>query len=190
MAAEPRICRHLHVPLQSGDDTVLSRMRRVYRSAHYTRIFEAYRERFPQGGWGIDVMVGFPGETDEHFQNTYRYLRGLDFTYLHVFTFSARHDTDAAAMSGQVAGDVKKERNRILTGLSNEHQARHAARQIGREERVVVESRRVDGRLRGYTDNYVATAFDGSDALMDAVVAVQIQRSQGGLAMGAVLEHG
>jgi len=175
VASRERICNHLHVPLQSGDDDVLKKMRRVYRSDWYRHIFSEYRRRVPDGGWGIDVMTGFPGETDEAFQNTYRFLRSIDCTYLHVFPYSPREGTVAATMSNPVPPEVKKKRTQALIALSETVQRLHWERTVGQTRLVLVENVRTDGLLRGMTDTYVPVCFAGPDALMESLVSVQVQ---------------
>jgi threonylcarbamoyladenosine tRNA methylthiotransferase MtaB len=114
MAASPRIAQHVHAPLQSGSDSVLRRMRRWYRARHYADRILKTRERMPDAAIGADVMVGFPGETEAEFEATREFIEGLPFTYLHVFTYSTRPGTPAAAMSGQVPAPERKRRNRVL----------------------------------------------------------------------------
>ena len=118
VASSPRIARHVHAPLQSGSDRVLRRMHRKYRPRHYSsRILKA-RELMPDAAIGADVMVGFPGETDEEFEESRRFIDQMPFTYLHVFTYSARPGTPAAAIEPQAPRKVCKERNRILRELA------------------------------------------------------------------------
>lgn len=114
MAGTPRIAKHAHVPMQSGSDAVLRRMHRKYRPWHYREKIEKIRAAMPTAAIGADVMVGFPGESEQEFEATRRMVEELPFTYLHVFTYSARPGTPAAAMAGQVPINVARERNRIL----------------------------------------------------------------------------
>src|SRR5579864_4626849 len=118
MASSPRIAKHAHVPLQSGSDAVLRRMHRKYRPWHYRQKIEQIRAAMPIAAIGADVMVGFPGETEAEFEATRRLIADLPFTYLHVFTYSARPGTPAAAMRNQVPVHVARERNRILRELA------------------------------------------------------------------------
>ncbi len=118
VASSPRIAKHAHVPLQSGSDAVLRRMHRKYRPWHYREKIEKIRAAMPTAAIGADVMVGFPGETDAEFESTRRLIADLPFTYLHVFTYSARPGTPAAAMPNQVPVHVAHERNKILRDLA------------------------------------------------------------------------
>ena len=120
MATSPRIAKHAHVPMQSGSDAVLRRMHRKYRPWHYREKIEKIRAAMPTAAIGADVMVGFPGETEAEFEETRRLIEDLPFTYLHVFTYSARPGTPAAAMGKQIPVHVARERNRILRELASE----------------------------------------------------------------------
>src|SRR5262249_17498931 len=118
LAESPRIAKHAHVPMQSGSDSVLRRMHRKYRPWHYREKIEKIRAAMRTAAIGADVMVGFPGETDAEFNETRRMIEELPFTYLHVFTFSARPGTPAATMRNQVPVHISRERNRILRELA------------------------------------------------------------------------
>jgi threonylcarbamoyladenosine tRNA methylthiotransferase MtaB len=118
MASSPRIAKHVHAPLQSGSDRVLRRMRRKYRPRHYADRLLKARALMPGAAIGADVMVGFPGETDEEFEESRAFIDSLPFTYLHVFTYSERPGTPAAEAVNQVSMRVRKERNRILRELA------------------------------------------------------------------------
>jgi threonylcarbamoyladenosine tRNA methylthiotransferase MtaB len=120
VASSPRIAKHAHVPMQSGSDAVLRRMHRKYRPWHYREKIEKIRAAMPTAAIGADVMVGFPGETDAEFESTRRLIEDLPFTYLHVFTYSARPGTPAASMAKQVPVHVARERNRVLRDLAAE----------------------------------------------------------------------
>jgi threonylcarbamoyladenosine tRNA methylthiotransferase MtaB len=120
MAKSPRIAKHAHVPLQSGSDRVLRAMHRKYRPWHYREKIERLRAAMPIAAIGADVMVGFPGETEADFEETRLLIEELPFTYLHVFTYSSRPGTPAAAMRNQVPVGIARERNRILRDLATE----------------------------------------------------------------------
>jgi threonylcarbamoyladenosine tRNA methylthiotransferase MtaB len=132
IAGEPRIAKHVHIPLQSGSDAVLKRMYRKYRTRHYATRLELAAKLMPDAAIGADVMAGFPGETGEEFQETVRFIEDQPFTYLHVFTYSERPGTIAAASTDQVPVDIRRERTRILRDLSNRKQRAFQTRMVGR----------------------------------------------------------
>jgi threonylcarbamoyladenosine tRNA methylthiotransferase MtaB len=132
VASSPRIANHVHAPLQSGSDTVLRRMHRKYRPRHYEDRIRKARAWMPDAGIGADVMVGFPGETNEEFEESRAFIESLPFTYLHVFTYSERPGTPAAERADQVQMEVRKERNRILRELSARKNLEFRRRMIGR----------------------------------------------------------
>ncbi len=134
MADSPRIAKHAHVPMQSGSDAVLRRMHRKYRPWHYREKIEKIRAAMPTAAIGADVMVGFPGETDLEFEETRRMIEELPFTYLHVFTFSARPGTPADGMPNQVPVHMARERNRILRELACREKAGFHAQVCGPQD--------------------------------------------------------
>ena len=137
MASSPRMARHVHAPLQTGSDSVLRRMRRKYRPRHYEdRILKA-RALMPDAAIGADVMTGFPGETEEEFEENRRFIAHLPFTYLHVFTYSERPGTPAAAATDQVPMPVRKDRNRVLRELAAAKNLEFRRRMVGRTLSVV-----------------------------------------------------
>ena len=117
MAAEDRIAKHVHIPLQSGSDVILKAMRRRYRTRHYAGRLEKARALMPHAAIGADVMVGFPGETEREFEETRRFIAEMPFTYLHVFSYSARPGTASTELPGEPPRAVKKQRNRVLREL-------------------------------------------------------------------------
>ncbi len=137
MADSPRIARHVHAPLQSGSDTVLRRMHRKYRPRHYADRVTKARTLMPDAAIGADVMVGFPGETDAEFAETFRFIDELPFTYLHVFTYSARPGTPAADAPAQVPMPVRKDRNRQLRELADRKNRAFRQRFLGQSLSVV-----------------------------------------------------
>ena len=174
LAGEPRVCRYLHVPMQAGHDDVLEAMHRPYRMADFVERVELAKERLPGLALATDIIVGFPGETEEHFQATLDAVRRVGFSKLHVFRYSAREDTAAAAMPDVVPPDVKKDRSKRLIDLGNEIRARFLNEHLGRPLDVLVEDEReVDGVTicSGQTDDYVRVWFEGRN-LMGRVVKV------------------
>jgi threonylcarbamoyladenosine tRNA methylthiotransferase MtaB len=166
MATSPRIAKHAHVPLQSGSDAVLRRMHRKYRPWHYREKIEKIRAAMPDAAIGADVMAGFPGESETEFEETGRLIEDLPFTYLHVFTYSARPGTPAAAMTGQVPIHLARERNRILRNLASEKQS--AFMHTFRGKAVEAITLNVTGSNRGVeyteglTDNYLPIRLKGN----------------------------
>jgi len=166
VAESPRIAKHAHVPMQSGSDTVLRRMHRKYRPWHYREKIEKIRAAMPYAAIGADVMVGFPGETDAEFEETKRMIEDLPFTYLHVFTFSARPGTPAATMSNQVPVQVARERNRILRELAAEKKLAFMRSFIGRELQAITLN--IGGEdeygpwTEALTDNYLKMRIRGT----------------------------
>jgi threonylcarbamoyladenosine tRNA methylthiotransferase MtaB len=137
MAGSTRIAKHVHAPLQSGSDTVLRRMHRKYRPRHYADRVQKARAWMPEAAIGADVMVGFPGETSAEFEETYQFIDSLPFTYLHVFTYSARPGTPAASAPDQIPIPVRKERNRRLRELAERKNATFRRGFVGGELSVV-----------------------------------------------------
>ena len=157
MASSSRIARHVHAPLQSGSDRVLRRMRRRYRTAHYEQRLWRAHQLLPEAAFGADVMVGFPGETDEDFEQTRALVERLPFTYLHVFTYSRREGTPAAAMADQVPARVARERNRLLRELAAGKNLEFRRRQVGRRLSVIT----LEGGS-ALSDNYLKVRLRGS----------------------------
>jgi threonylcarbamoyladenosine tRNA methylthiotransferase MtaB len=151
VAESPRIAKHVHAPLQSGSDTVLRRMHRKYRPRHYEDRIRKARAWMPDAAIGADVMVGFPGESDEEFEQSRAFIESLPFTYLHVFTYSGRPGTPAAESAGQVPMAVRKERNRILRELASGKHAAFLKTMVGRELSVVT----LDGGRSALSDNFL-----------------------------------
>ncbi len=174
VASEPRIAKHAHVPLQSGSDRVLRMMHRKYRPWHYEEKVTKLRAAMPNAAIGADVMVGFPGESGEMFRETYDFIERLPFTYLHVFTFSARPGTPAATMPGQVPVHVARERNRILRELIGAKNAAFRQKFVDRKVRAITLSRsREPLTTDALTDNFLKLTLQG-DHVPNQWVDVQI----------------
>lgn len=146
---------HFHIPLQSGSNTILKLMRRRYLRELYVERVAKIRELMPDACIGVDVIVGFPGETDELFLETYHFLNELDISYLHVFTYSERDSTLAAEMDGVVPGRVRNKRSKMLRGLSVKKRRAFYEKQIGTRRTVLFEGENKDGYIHGFTENYV-----------------------------------
>jgi len=165
VAISPRIAKHAHVPMQSGSDAVLRRMHRKYRPWHYREKIEKIRTAMPTAAIGADVMVGFPGETAAEFDETCRLIEELPFTYLHVFTYSARPGTPAAGLKGQVPVRVARERNRVLRDLAADKKLAFMRSFVSRSIDAItlnVTGRDEEGDYtEGLTDNYLPIRVKG-----------------------------
>lgn len=185
-ATEPRICRHLHLPLQSGSDTILSRMGRPYQAGYYRDLVREVRTSNQDIAIGSDVMVGFPGEGDDQFHETYSLVEDLDIAYLHVFPFSPRPGTPAASYPGQVDPRIVKDRAYRLRELSREKRRSFIRSQVGRSEEVLVTH--ADGNsLKGISSNYIKVEAQGKAELNERVRIV-FEEACEGYAGGRFLE--
>ncbi|WNH07884.1 tRNA (N(6)-L-threonylcarbamoyladenosine(37)-C(2))-methylthiotransferase MtaB [Thalassobellus suaedae] len=146
---------HFHIPLQSGNNEILKKMKRRYMRELYVDRVSKIKEVMPHACIGVDVIVGFPGETDDHFLETYNFLNELDISYLHVFTYSERDNTEAAEMDGVVANNVRSKRSKMLRGLSVKKRRAFYESQIGSHRIVLFESENKGGYIHGFTENYV-----------------------------------
>jgi threonylcarbamoyladenosine tRNA methylthiotransferase MtaB len=176
VTGSPLIAPHLHVPLQSGSDRVLRLMRRPYNVRVYRNVVERLASAIPSLGLGSDVIVGFPGETDEDFRATQGLVEALPFSYLHVFAYSDRAGTEAVTLPDRVAAAVVGERSAMLRGLSGERNLAFRRRMVGSiVDVLVLETRdRRSGGLVGLTGNYVEVIFDGPEALMQRMTRVRV----------------
>ncbi len=182
IAASQMVCPHLHLPLQSGSDGVLARMNRGYDSALYRRVVESLQHAIPDICLGTDVIVGFPGESDQEFSETYRFIESLPLAYLHVFPFSPRPGTPAAAMTPQLHSRVIKERAEALRQLSESKKQAYAEGFIGRELQVLVQ--KDAGGRKGLSRNYLPVLVEGSEGLFNREVTVLITAAKGGELVG------
>jgi threonylcarbamoyladenosine tRNA methylthiotransferase MtaB len=175
-----KIVRHLHVPLQAGSDTVLERMRRKYSTAFYKSQIDRLKQALPGLAVTSDVIVGFPGETDAEFMETYRFIQEIGFSELHVFPFSKRTGTPAAKMADQVSDEVKNERVHKLMTLSEQQAKDYASRYEGDVVEVIPEEvEEIDGEtwLTGYSDNYMRLQFIGDASMIGEIVRVKLTKA-------------
>jgi threonylcarbamoyladenosine tRNA methylthiotransferase MtaB len=179
MANSPRIAKHAHVPMQSGSDSVLRRMHRKYRPWHYREKIEKIRAAMPTAAIGADVMVGFPGETDAEFNATRQMIEELPFTYLHVFTFSARPGTPAAQMPNQVPVHIARERNRLLRELAGEKKAEFMRSFVGQEVEAITLDRESNRIARGSEYREVVSLAPQGRARLPVVPKADIEVSDG-----------
>ena len=190
IASEPRICRYLHVPLQSGADQILEAMHRPYTIAEYLDSVERAQQRLPGLALATDIIVGFPGETEEHFLATMDVVRRVGFSKLHVFRYSARADTAAAEFPDAVDPGTKKDRSKRLIDLGNDLRTRFLAAHLGRPLAVLVEDEReVDGVsvCSGQTDDYVRVWFEARGLLGQVVEVVGHEVRSDGIRGGTVV---
>ena len=146
---------HFHIPLQSGSNEILGLMRRRYRRELYAEKVDLIRQFMPHCSIGVDVIVGFPAETDEHFRETYDFLHSLDVSYLHVFTYSERANTGALEIKPVVPVHIRNERNKMLRNLSMKKLQYFTEQHMGQTRKVLFEIQGKDGMMEGYTDNYI-----------------------------------
>jgi threonylcarbamoyladenosine tRNA methylthiotransferase MtaB len=181
MASSPRIAKHAHVPMQSGSDRVLRAMHRKYRPWHYREKIEKIRAAMPTAAIGSDVMVGFPGESETDFDQTRRLIEELPFTYLHVFTYSSRPGTPAAAMRGQVPVQIARERNRILRDLAAEKKLAFMRAFVGRTVEAITLNVFDGESTEALTDNYLKLWLKGQHETNQWVTARVEQIKEGAL---------
>jgi threonylcarbamoyladenosine tRNA methylthiotransferase MtaB len=155
VAASKKFMPHFHIPLQSGSDEVLGLMRRRYKRELYAERVETIKRSMPHCAIGVDVIVGFPSETDEHFKETFDFLHSLDVSYLHVFTYSERDNTKALEIKPVVPVHVRHERNKTLRNLSYKKMQFFTEQQKGVTRKVLFEGHEKGGMMEGYTDNYI-----------------------------------
>ena len=176
MASSDRICKHVHIPLQSGSDQILRAMRRRYRIRHYADRLERARRLMPWASIGADVMVGFPGETERDFAATRQFVKDMPFTYLHVFTYSARPGTPAVEHGDQVPPAIKKGRSRILRELIASKNLAFRRSLVGRSFSAVTLDSQDERGTRALTDNYIPVTIDGEHLDPGRLVEVEITR--------------
>jgi len=170
-----KVVRHLHIPLQSGSDSVLKRMRRKYTMAHFSERLQKLHKALPGLAVTSDVIVGFPGETEEEFQETYDFIVKHQFSELHVFPYSMRTGTPAARMTDQVDEDIKNDRVHRLIELSNQLAKDYASKFDQTVLEVIPEEKgSKDDKLVGYADNYMKIEFDGDESLIGELVKVKV----------------
>jgi threonylcarbamoyladenosine tRNA methylthiotransferase MtaB len=166
---------HFHIPLQSGSDNLLKLMRRKYLSELYRERVESIKKRMPDCCIGVDVIVGFPGETEEEFQKTVSFLKDIDISYLHVFTYSERANTKALNIEPVVPTEERKKRNKILRSLSEKKKRAFYQKFIGDIRPVILEANDDDGYMYGFTDNYIKVAIPFDESLINTVQKIQLK---------------
>ncbi len=166
---------HFHIPLQSGSNKILKLMRRRYQRELYAERVGYIKDLMPHACIGVDVIVGFPGETDEDFLDTYRFLNELDISYLHVFPYSERPNTKAIGMPDPVPGSVRQERAGMLRILSEKKRRHFYEQHLGKTHTVLFEAEENSGRMNGFTENYIKVSTDYDPLLVNELVPVVLE---------------
>ncbi len=174
-ASSGKMADHFHIPLQSGSDKILRLMQRRYNTAGYRELIFKATEKISKLGIGVDVIVGFPGETEEDFLDTYNFLKELPVSYLHVFTYSERPDTKAVLMDGSVDVVVRKKRNNMLRILSDKKKNEFYRKMIGSELTVLFEEENHDGFMRGFASNYVRVKHPYEESMVNRLSKIKIE---------------
>ena len=173
-----KFCSHFHIPLQSGDPDTLKLMRRRYNSDFYADLIDKLNSSIPGVGIGVDVIIGFPGETDERFKNTLNFLEELHVSYLHVFSYSERRNTHAVTLPGRVDMSARKERSRILRELSNKKRLSFYGKNSGVKHKVLFETAKPDEYIYGFTDNYIKVRTKHSEPLENNIKDFEITSAE------------
>jgi threonylcarbamoyladenosine tRNA methylthiotransferase MtaB len=184
MQSSPKFLDHFHLPLQSGDDQVLQKMRRHYDSNFYRQLVLRLQQKFPNCGIGADVIVGHPGETQEQFENTYRFIQELPITHLHVFPFSKRKGTTAAQSTDFIQHTVKKERAQRLIALGEQKLLEFSRRNLGTVSAVLFEQQDAEGRWEGYTTNFIRVKVLSAKNLKNCIMDVRLSEIENGQVIG------
>jgi threonylcarbamoyladenosine tRNA methylthiotransferase MtaB len=171
-------CRHFHIPLQSGDDQILKKMGRPYSARAFHDLIGKIHQLMPEAAIGIDILIGFPGESETAFENTYALIERLPVSYLHVFPFSPRPGTPAAEFPQQIPSQMIKARSAIMRGLAIEKKMKFYRRFIGRTLEILIENTRdgATGMLKGISSNYLPVLIDGGDDLQNQLTDVKIEK--------------
>ncbi len=178
VASSDKFCNHFHIPLQSGDDEILRLMRRRYSTKMFAKVIENIKMKIPDAGIGIDVIIGFPGETEMHFRNTYDFIKDLPVSYLHTFTYSERQNTLSWSFSNKVSPEIKKERSKILRGLSREKKIKFYLDNVSKIHKVLFETRK-NNIIEGWTENYVRVSSNSKELKENEIFSVLLTKANG-----------
>ncbi|MCD4724507.1 MAG: tRNA (N(6)-L-threonylcarbamoyladenosine(37)-C(2))-methylthiotransferase MtaB [Bacteroidales bacterium] len=176
VANSEKFLPHFHIPLQSGSDKILKSMKRKYKREVFAKRVNEIREHMPKACIAADVIIGFPGETEEDFRETYDFLNRMDISYMHVFTYSERPGTKATGLNGKITNAVKKERSRRLHELSDTKKAAFYKQNIGTTAFVLFESDNSGGFMHGFTGNYLKVKTPYKKELVNEIIPVQLER--------------
>jgi len=187
VANDKRMCNHFHIPLQSGSSKVLKLMQRRYKTEDYRCLVLKAIDRIENLGIGVDVIVGFPGETEDDFLDTYNFLKELPISYLHVFTYSERPNTKAIEMPGQVEMSERKRRNNMLRILSEKKKNEFYRKMIGKKLPILFETENLNGFMKGFSSNYVRVKFPFTKNLINQFANIKIKEVDDNLATGELM---
>ena len=187
LKSSKKVQDHFHVPLQSGDDGILSSMRRKYSVGDYKKTIAKISTVFPNAGIGADVIVGYPGETKEQFENTYNLLKDLPITHFHIFPYSKRKNTTAAKIDSQIHHAVKKDRVRTLMMFGDAKLNLFTEDQIGKKTKVLFEKRNKKGLFEGYSSNFVRVQVNTEEDLSNQIREVYLSEMRDGKLFGEIL---
>lgn len=190
VTSSKKVCPHFHIPLQSGSDTMLRVMRRRYDTALYRELVTDLVKRIPDAAIGVDVITGFPGETEIHARETLEFLTSLPVAYLHVFTYSERENTAAIALPNPVDKAERKHRTSVLRELSYKKRHAFTERFIGSTRSVLFEQVRDGGMVEGWTDNYIPVRIAGNASLANTIANVRLESADGEGCIGSIASHG
>lgn len=187
ISGSKKFCPHLHLPLQSGDDETLWRMRRRYEREYFRDRVDRVLRAWPDAAIGTDLIVGFPGETEVHFESYFDFVESMPLAYFHVFPYSVRAGTTAAKFSGRVNPAEIKRRAAMMRELGDRKRLEFARRFVGTKLKVLLEERGPDGKLRGYSRNYVRVSTQGPDVLTNREVEVEASTVEGIQLVGEIV---
>lgn len=183
----PKVCHHFHISLQSGCDETLKRMNRKYDSLFYKNICDKILKEFPDSAITTDLIVGFPGESEEEFSKTKEFINSIPFYQIHTFKYSKREGTKAALMENQVSPEVKDKRSKEIIRISQEKQKAFEEKHLGNEVEILVESIQKDGFFMGHTKNYLPIYIKSEDDIKDKIIKVKITDYKNGMLTGNIL---
>ena len=187
IAQSEKVCHHFHIPLQSGDDEILSRMKRNYDVNAFREVIDRVKEQVPNCGLGTDIIVGFPGETDEQFHNTMQLVEDLPFTYLHVFSYSPRSGTRAARFADRVFPPEIKSRSELLRALGRAKKQNFLSSLVEKKLRVLWEEKQQGKWMFGFADNYARVRTEADEKLMNTISQVEIVSTGQDFVLGKVV---
>lgn len=181
-----KMCPHFHLSLQSGCDDTLKRMNRKYTTEDFKKCTDLLKSAYPDVTLTTDIIVGFPGETDEEFEKTYNFLKDVDFYKMHIFKYSPRKGTKAAVMQNQIDGNIKEERSQRLLLLSCDNEKRHNDKYIGKTVEVLFEEKDGEKYIKGHTTNYIVVKVEAGIEIENSIKSVNIVKNEGDMLVGVL----